>query len=315
LCASVGLRAGDRIISINGDKPSSWNDVPMLLLTKHIGEDRVVLVERMESNGAGSERISRPIIISDKVLTDALVAQKNVVSELMPAGASVVLTAVETLKPAGKLGLLAGDTVLSLGSSSPGASVDKALLVSPAQLIDVIKSNAGKELAIEWKRGGSVMSGVVTPTSDGKIGVGIAPAFGSGLRRQSYGVGESFVQGWRDMVSVIQLQIAGFAQLFSGKTSLKQSVGGPIMIGKMSKQAADQGFTSLLRFTALFSVMLAIMNILPLPALDGGHVVFILIETVIRREIPVKVKMAVQQAGIVLLLCFMVFVFYNDLTR
>jgi regulator of sigma E protease len=83
----------------------------------------------------------------------------------------------------------------------------------------------------------------------------------------------------------------------------------------MSKQAADLGVLSLLRWMALLSIILAVMNILPFPALDGGHILFILIEVVIRREIPVKVKLAVQQAGIIILLCFMVFVFYNDLTR
>jgi regulator of sigma E protease len=83
----------------------------------------------------------------------------------------------------------------------------------------------------------------------------------------------------------------------------------------MSKQSADLGFSALLRFMALLSVILAVMNILPFPALDGGHIMFILVETVIRREIPVKIKMGIQQAGILILLCFMAFVFYNDLTR
>jgi regulator of sigma E protease len=302
VCASVGLQAGDRILSINGTKLTSWNDLPTLLLTKNLGEDRTLLVQ----NSTLGETTARPIVITDKLITDALNAQKSIVGELTPAGATVLISAVETLKPAGKLGLLAGDTLTALGGVA---------LASPMQMIEIVKASAGKELSIEWKRGKSQMSGKLTPTADGKIGVGIAPAFANSLRRQSYSITESVTQGWHDMVSVVQLQAAGLAQLFSGKTSIKQSVGGPIMIGKMSKQAADQGFTSLLRFTALFSVMLAIMNILPLPALDGGHVMFILIETVIRREIPVKIKMGVQQVGIVLLLCLMVFVFYNDITR
>jgi regulator of sigma E protease len=117
------------------------------------------------------------------------------------------------------------------------------------------------------------------------------------------------------MVNTLDMYIGAMAQLFKGKVAIKQAVGGPIQIAKMSKQSADQGLTTLLRFMAVLSVILAVMNILPFPALDGGHIVFILIETVIRREIPVKIKMVIQQAGIVLLLGFMVFVFYNDLTR
>jgi regulator of sigma E protease len=302
LAESVGLRAGDKILSVNGEKPHSWNEIFALLLTKHIGEERTIVVERVD----GGQRTSQPIRIPDKTIADAMAAGRTMIGDVMPEGAAVLITGVETLKPAGKLGLMANDTLLALNNTR---------IFSPAQLVETVKGNVGKEIVIEWKRGGSTMSGVVVPDKDGRIGVAIDITYVNGLRRQKYGIFESVGQGTKDMVNVIGLQVMGIVQLVTGKASVRQSVGGPIQIAKMSKQSADAGLSSLLRFTALLSVMLAIMNILPFPALDGGHVVFILIESVIRREVPVKVKMAVQQAGVLLLLCFMVFVFYNDLTR
>jgi len=83
----------------------------------------------------------------------------------------------------------------------------------------------------------------------------------------------------------------------------------------MAGQQADRGLTSFLNFLALLSISLAFMNILPFPALDGGHIVFALIEGITKKEVPVKVKLAFQQGGVILLLIFMAFVLFNDVTR
>ncbi len=294
---AVGLKAGDKVITVNEVAPKSWEDF-RLLLVKNIGTDRMLFIER---NGS-----KFPVRIPDRTINDALSVQASASLGILPQGTAVLISAVETLKPAGKLGLMAGDTLLRIN--------DLPIHVS-SQLIETVKANVGKEIFIEWKRGASVMSGKVVPDADGRIGVAIAGVFGGEIRRERYGMGESVVLGVKEMVFNIEMQVAAITQIFKGQVSAKQSLGGPIQIAKMSRQSADAGFAQLLRFTALLSVVLAIMNILPFPALDGGHVVFILVEAVIRREVPVKVKMAIQQAGVVLLLCFMVFVVYNDLTR
>ena len=96
---------------------------------------------------------------------------------------------------------------------------------------------------------------------------------------------------------------------------LKDSVGGPVMIAKVAGQQAAAGVVPFLQLMAYLSIMLAFMNILPIPALDGGHLVFILVEGIIRREVPLKIRVAVQQVGFALLLLFMAFVLYNDVAR
>ena len=102
-------------------------------------------------------------------------------------------------------------------------------------------------------------------------------------------------------------------QLVSGKVAFAQSVGGPIKIAQMATQGAELGIISYFGFMALLSISLAFLNILPIPALDGGHLVFLAYEGIFRREIPAKIKMVIQQAGFVLLLAFMAFVVVNDI--
>ena len=103
--------------------------------------------------------------------------------------------------------------------------------------------------------------------------------------------------------------------LVTGKKSAKEVIGGPIMIGKMAGDFAKTGFVNLLELLAYLSLMLAIINILPLPVLDGGHLVMIIIEGITGKPIPTKVKVAIQQVGMALMLMLILFVIYNDISR
>ena len=90
---------------------------------------------------------------------------------------------------------------------------------------------------------------------------------------------------------------------------------GPIAIAQMATQSAESGLASFLGFMALLSMSLAVINILPFPALDGGHLAMLVFEKIFHREIPYRVKIAIQQAGFIMLLALMAFVIYNDLSR
>ena len=93
-----------------------------------------------------------------------------------------------------------------------------------------------------------------------------------------------------------------------------ESIGGPIRIAIMAGQEADQGLVQLLNFIALISIQLAILNILPIPVLDGGHLLFYAIEAVLRRPVSLRMRETAQQIGIFLLILLMIFVFYNDIS-
>ena len=113
-------------------------------------------------------------------------------------------------------------------------------------------------------------------------------------------------------VSIIQ----GFKKLFSGAISVRENLGGPVAIANLADQATDRGgWFGFWRITAFLSVTLAIMNILPIPALDGGHLMFLIYEGITRREPSEKVRMALQQIGFVILLGLIILVTFNDILR
>ena len=217
-----------------------------------------------------------------------------------------MLAGVETLKPAGKAGLLENDTIVSV-NGTPIRSV--------AQFQSVIKSHKEKAIVIDYKRSSALKSASVTPDGTGLIGVAISEGFSGKAIHRSYGIGESITIGVNECVSSVKMFFNTFSQIFAGNMSVKQSLGGPILIAKSAAQRADMGFLSFMHFVGMLSISLAIVNILPIPALDGGHLLFIIIEAIIRREVPVKFKMVVQQAGIFFVMALMVLMFYNDIAR
>ncbi len=102
-------------------------------------------------------------------------------------------------------------------------------------------------------------------------------------------------------------------KVFAGDIEFGKAFGGPVRIAQLAAKSADVGIESFLYFLAILSLSLALINIMPFPVLDGGHLLVIIIETVFRREIPVKIKIAIQNTGLILLLLLMAFIIYNDI--
>lgn len=138
----------------------------------------------------------------------------------------------------------------------------------------------------------------------------------AGGERVELGFIASIGDGWDQTMEQTTGIIGGFARMISGDISVRQNLGGPIAIANITKQATDQsGWDGFWTITALLSITLAIMNILPIPALDGGHLVFLIYEGIARREPSEKVKIVAQNIGFVLLLTLMVFVIFNDVLK
>ncbi|RMF35400.1 MAG: RIP metalloprotease RseP [Chlorobiota bacterium] len=225
---------------------------------------------------------------------------------IVPDGMRPLILGVETLRPAGKAGLSAGDTLLSL-DGIPVASVE--------QLIELLSERKHKPTTLVYKRSDGIHRTTVTPDEDGKIGVQVSNVITGNIVRTRYSFLEAAELGATQLWSYTTLMVRSIGLLVTGEQSLKQSAGGPIMIARMANQTADAGAVAFLSFVAMLSLTLAVMNILPIPALDGGHLVLVVIEGLLRRELSTKVKLAYQQIGVVLILALMVIVFYNDLTR
>lgn len=293
---AYGLKSDDKIVNINGKNVDNWVQLKEHLTLEKFGDNRNITVLR---NG---ELIN--LVIPGDSIVKALGNEKNI--GIFPSNVKVIITTVESIGPAGKAGIQENDTIVSINNEPINTGFE---------MQQILKNNKKANVAISWKRGDQLFSDSLVTKADGTIGVGLfEDYFGPSLTKE-YGVAESIVFGWDESIRNINLFVTTISQIFKGNLSAQKSLGGPGTIFIQAGRQAERGFDSFLKFMAILSVSLALINILPIPALDGGHLVFIIIEGIIRREIPVKVKMAFQQVGMVLLLLLMVYLIYNDITR
>jgi len=208
--------------------------------------------------------------------------------------------------PAEKAGLARGDKILAVDGKPVGAWQD---------LVNEIYARPGEEIQVEVQRGSQDMTIQMTTRTESqrgkKIGkIGIAPM----LEYEKMGVGKAFVYGWTATWSILERTAVSIAMLVSGRASVKD-LAGPVGIAKMTGETARQGFAELLELLALISVNIGFLNILPIPALDGGHLAMVVIEGVRRRPLSTKLKLWIQQVGMILLLLLIAVVVFNDFMR
>ena len=288
----AGFVTGDKILSVNGKKLSNWEDLRAEILINTLGEDINVKVLR-----GGVEQnllVERKLIPDDETQTMFLV----------PEGVKPAIGEVVKDSPAEKAGIKTGDILLSLNGVS---------LYSAKQTTEIISANPKKELQLVVQRDKKEVNISVTPGEDAKIGVAIGPVFMGESKMRTYGAFESVYYGWKDIEKMTALTFSMIGKVFTGDVEFKKAFGGPIKIAQIAAKSADSGISNFLYFLALLSLSLAILNIMPFPVLDGGHLVMIIVEAVIKREIPIKIKMAIQNTGLVLLLLLMAFIIYNDI--
>jgi regulator of sigma E protease len=194
-------------------------------------------------------------------------------------------------------------------------AIDSVPIRAGVQMQQYVRSHANDTIVMHVERDGNVLAKNVVVGKDGLIQVQIGGTFEVPTRSTTYGPIEAMGMAIDQVGGTIATIGSSFAAVFQGTLGVRQSFGGPIRIAEMAARSSELGLEPFLRFMALISISLAVMNILPLPGLDGGHLVFVGIEAIIRREIPTNIKIRVQQVGIFMLLALMAFVFYLDLTR
>lgn len=291
--AEIGFKDGDRVTEINGRKILTWNELVENLTLKDFGNKLKITVIR---NG-------NPVVLDADGSKIVKSIAKKTEFGLEPGGIFTYIEMVVNGKPAEKAGILRGDTIVRIDGTEIGA---------PLSMQNILKEHKSSPVFIEWKRGDKILSDSITTSDNGIIGVQL----GSGpLAIRHYGFFESIGLGAKESFNSFMFILNSIKQIFKGNLSFKESIGGPIMIYDMTAQQAERGFGDFLQFMALLSISLAFMNILPIPALDGGHLIFAVVEGIIRKEVPVKVKLAFQQGGVIFLLIFMAIVLFNDITR
>ena len=224
-----------------------------------------------------------------------------------------VIGEVKKETPAHRGGLEKNDQILA---------IDDLAVESWEDMARIITSSRGKTLTISLRRGESEITVNITPelktfknifnedTDRYVIGVTASGEVFSKDLNPLQALSEGVIQTY----NIAALTIKSVVKLIQGTLSPK-TLGGPIMIAQMAGQQAKQGITSLAFFIALISINLAILNFLPIPVLDGGHLLFFFVEAVTGRPVSIKIREIAQQAGIFVLILLMIFVFYNDITR
>ncbi|MEJ2334810.1 MAG: RIP metalloprotease RseP [Gemmatimonadales bacterium] len=258
---------------------------------------------------------ARTLVISAGVLMNLLFAVAAFILVAKAQGVQLALISeVQEDSPAAAAGFQAGDHILSVEGQRVRAFDELALLVqqSPETPIRVGVERDGKRLSLNVvPRRVSIWSEVVRDSVDiGQIGVTSDPEGGYRTLSWTEAIPEGSFRTWYWVRTTLEF----LGQLVSGQSSAKE-VGGPILIGQLSGRAARAGFWSLLSFMAIISVNLAILNLLPVPVLDGGHLTFLAFEAVRGKALSVEQRIRLTQVGLVLVVGLMVWVITNDVLR
>ncbi|MBN2105306.1 RIP metalloprotease RseP [bacterium] len=185
-------------------------------------------------------------------------------------------------------------------------------------LAEIVHPSVGQPLAFSWERNDSLFQAVIIPRKSPIINRNMEPdSVGLiGIRQQTIHVDVGFFKALKYgsglFVVNCRLFFTSWKRLLTGKESIR-SLAGPVKIAEMAGETAKSGFSNLLAFMAFIGINLGLLNLLPIPVLDGGHLVFIHLEAVTQRTVSVKTKLVVQQIGMMLILGLMVFVVYNDI--
>ena len=291
IAQSAGLKVGDRITAIDGKPVETWDQFSMAIVTKAKRQVTVGYVR----DGRASEVIMVPASQGKYEMGDIGVQPKihPEVDEVSPG------------QPAAEAGLRKGDVVMA---------VDGVQDISYDKLIETIRGAGGKTLQFQVRRDGALQTIAVSPRDvNGTVMVGAQIRAWETITVNPgpiEAVKLSAQKNWEWSKMIVQT----LAGLFTKETSVKQLMG-PVAIADLSGAAAQAGWISLFSLMAMISLNLGLLNLMPIPVLDGGHIFILALEGLARRDFSMKVKEKMLLAGFVLLLMLMVTVIYNDLMR
>lgn len=288
----AGIQPGDKILAVNGNEVKDWNSFHMAIATL-ANREVTLLIER------DGQRIEKQLTPVPKSKYE--IGTIGVLPILNPE-----VRRVNPGEAADQAGLRPGDVVLA---------VDGERNVGYERLVEIIRAHPDKPLVFEVKRASGAIEQVsVTPRVVGEYARVGAEFWTYEVHEQDPGIIEAFrlsaVQNW-EWTKLIMTTLKG---LFTRETPMNQLMG-PIGIAEMSGNAAESGWLSLFTLMAMISLNLGLLNLMPIPVLDGGHILILALEGVSRRDFSMKVKEKMLMVGFVILLTLMVTVIYNDLTR
>lgn len=304
----AGLRTGDLITKVDGKEIFSWEE--MLKEVRKVPEGKEVLFEVKR----GEDKLEKVLFPVKRPFPDPLGGTEMLMSIGADPYFSPVIGYVQKDSPAEQAGLLPKDRILSIN----GVVIDSWIQVGRT-----IRGLEDAPFVMEVARNGERLSldlkAKKEKIDDGKGGtvevhlVGISSISFENVSYPTFW--RSMLFGWEKSYEVVRITVLSVGRLIERKISVRESLGGPIMIAQVTGQEARKGMVNLISLIAVISVSLALVNLLPIPVLDGGHIFFYFIELICRKPVPIAIQEKAQIVGLSILLLLMVFVFYNDIMR
>ncbi len=295
--AEVGFETGDRLVAVNDKEIEYVRRGQFFSMSEITSQSLRFTVER---NGS-LVTITPPVDFLDHL------ARNPEFIELQNALPSKV-GAVSDGSPAEQAGLQANDKIVAIDGQEVAFWI---------QMVNLIQAG-GEEMVFTIERNSERMDVPIRPDPDRRI-IGIAivdPQEYFGYETLQFGLSGSIREGVNQAHDTLFGILNGFRQLLTGTISVRENLGGPVAIASVTAEVTERGGAlGFWNFTAFLSITLALMNILPIPMLDGGHLMFLMYEAITRREPSIRVRMALQQIGFILLIGLMIFVTFNDILR
>ncbi|MDX8394966.1 MAG: RIP metalloprotease RseP [Mariprofundaceae bacterium] len=297
----VGLMEGDVIRQVDGDDVYSWFKFEELL-KQSAGHDMVLNIDRN-----GTELIKKMYLPAPE--KDVLLVNVADVSLGVTPGMDVLIDDVSEGSPAAMGGLQKGDQLISV----QGLSVKNV-----GQLIEVIREHGGKSISLQVRRGEVHLDLSVIPNQDdagiGRIGVRLMAVPQHEVVLYQMSPWEGFKYGFIRTWDMTAMTLNVLSKMATAAIS-PENLGGPIAIAQLAGKTASLGLVAFVSFLALISVNLAVLNLLPIPVLDGGHLVYLGIEKIRGKPLSPAIMEKAQIVGMSLIIMLMLFAFYNDLIR
>lgn len=315
LADQAGLRAGDRIVAVESRETTTWQAAVMAIVGEILGDPSVELT----AEDPDGDR--RNLVLDLEGHTRAILENGDLFAAagLRPMGALPILGDIDPQGPAGRAGLMSGDRVLAAGGER---------IASWRQWVDYVRARPGETAPVTVLRDGyeqvvyveigmredTPAESASGPSSIGFVGVMQSPDARSPLFvTQRFGPTEALSRGAAETARITVLTLRVLGNMFTGDVSLR-TLNGPVGIARYAGEAVQLSAVAFATFLALVSVSLGILNLLPIPVLDGGQIVSQTIERLRGRPIAERTQMAVQRVGVALVLVIMFVALFNDIS-
>ncbi len=314
LAEKAGLKKGDLLLTVNGKVIDNLNTADELL--PDYGKSSVITYQRGNSKNAQTATIER----GSKPLSEWAASDSGLLKMLASIGWGLAPVDTTELGIQERKDPIVGQAVLSQPARNAGiqegdfiTQINGQKVSDWSELAYLIRNAKTTTLQVEFIRDKALHTVTIQPVFNGFYkAIGVSPVDNDKLEVKKVSMVTAFADSGKITVGMSKTIFDGIVKLFSGQVSLKDNAAGPITIMRLMYQRASQGWVELMNSVAMISLMLFIMNLLPIPVVDGGQIVLCLIEGVKRSPVSVKAQLIYQQVGFVLIVGLMLLVIFND---